>query len=271
MKIQINQKYKNLLSIPKEEYNILKQSIKECGQLQPIVINSEGVILDGHLRYKVCSELNIEPKFLTKQFDNILLEKQYVIKSNLSRRNLNNYQKAKLAYLLEPIEKELAKQRMLAGKPSAKIGVGSKGETRDKISDTVGISHTTYDNAKYVMEHGSKELQDDCELGKLSVNKACTILKQDTKEYRIHQLKAEEGKIKYQRLLMAEFLNFKHIKEFKIELVKFTNWTQKQINLMEDSKLYLASERTQEVIAELLELKLNLEKFTKSLKVNNNE
>lgn len=202
MKIQTNPKYKNLLSVSQEEYNILKQSIKEHGQLQPIIINSEGIILDGHLRYKACTELNIEPKFLIKQFDNILLEKQYVIKSNLSRRNLNNYQKAKLAYLLEPIEKELAKQRMLKGKPSDQLDIGS---TRSKITKQVGIGEGTYERAKYVMEHGSKELQDDCELGKLSVNNACNILKESTKEYKENKLKQEHKEFLKEKNLIAEF------------------------------------------------------------------
>ena len=69
------------------------------------------MILDGHHRFQICNELGIEAKFEVKEFPNALLEKKFVIESNLRRRHLNRFQRAKLVLPLLEIEKELARGR----------------------------------------------------------------------------------------------------------------------------------------------------------------
>ena len=84
LQIRINSEYASM--VPKqspEEYESLKQSIKEeNGLYVPIIVNQNGVILDGHHRYKACQELGIEPKALVKEFNNQLDEQQFVIDCN---------------------------------------------------------------------------------------------------------------------------------------------------------------------------------------------
>ncbi|KER05579.1 MT-A70 family protein [Marine Group I thaumarchaeote SCGC AAA799-E16] len=92
----------------------LKESIKKDGQWTPITINQDGVILDGHHRYRICNELSITPKTITKTFQNKLLEEKFVIESNLLRRHLNDFQRAELGIPLLSIEKKLAKERQLS-------------------------------------------------------------------------------------------------------------------------------------------------------------
>ena len=65
----INQDYANLVPpLSVEEYESLKQSINQNGLWVPIVVNSHGIILDGHHRFKACQELGIEPKAVAKDF-----------------------------------------------------------------------------------------------------------------------------------------------------------------------------------------------------------
>ena len=90
----------------------LKISIQEHGQSVPIVVNQDGVILDGHLRNRACRELGIKPAIIVKQFENRLQEKKFIIESNLSRRHLNEFQRIELQIKLESIESEIAKERM---------------------------------------------------------------------------------------------------------------------------------------------------------------
>jgi hypothetical protein len=252
MKIQINQQYKNVVSVTKEDYTVLKQSIKENGLLQPIVINQNGTILDGHLRYQVCNELGIEPKFLTKQFDNILEEKRYVILSNLSRRHLNNYQKAKLGFLLEPIERELAKLRQGTRTDLQHYGNSTvKLESREAIGNQIGISGSTYEHAKYVMEHGSKELQDDCESGNVSVNSAYTKLKHQTKEYKESQIKSKHKREIEALNLAGEFLSYNDLSKLKILIFNFLNELTNISKNMLSQNLHLASKEIDEVAAEI--------------------
>ena len=58
LQVKINPEYASLVSeLSPEEYESLKQSIKENGLHVPIIVNQNGIILDGHHRYKVCQEL----------------------------------------------------------------------------------------------------------------------------------------------------------------------------------------------------------------------
>lgn len=66
----------------------------------PVIVNKDGIALDGHNRIRACKELGIPVQYHTKDFDP-LEEKKFVIEANLNRRHLNEFQKAELGYLLE--------------------------------------------------------------------------------------------------------------------------------------------------------------------------
>ena len=87
LQVKINPEYASLVSeLSPEENESLKQSIKENGLHVPIVVNQNGIILDGHHRYKACQELGIEPKTLVREFKDKLEEQLFVIDCNLIRR-----------------------------------------------------------------------------------------------------------------------------------------------------------------------------------------
>jgi len=112
MELKINPEYEALLpKLTEPEFQELKESIRKDGLHYTLAINKGGVILDGHHRLRACRELGIEPKVEVKVFENVLLEKKFVIESNLKRRHLNKFQRGKLVLPLLEIEKELAKQR----------------------------------------------------------------------------------------------------------------------------------------------------------------
>lgn len=55
LKLKINPEYEILLpKLPQEEYKALKHSIETEGQHFLITVNMDGIILDGHHRYKAC-------------------------------------------------------------------------------------------------------------------------------------------------------------------------------------------------------------------------
>jgi hypothetical protein len=80
----------------------------------PIDVNDQGVVLDGHHRFKECQELGIEPETVTKHFPDKFHEQVFVIDSNLKRRHLNNYQRIELALRSKPILEEIAKMNSQA-------------------------------------------------------------------------------------------------------------------------------------------------------------
>ena len=111
--LTINNEYASIMpALYDLEYGSLKSSIQVHGQPFPTVVNQDGVILDGHHRYKACHEPGIKPSVLVRQFENRLQERKFIIEVNHSRRHLNEFQRIELQIKLESIESEIAKERM---------------------------------------------------------------------------------------------------------------------------------------------------------------
>src|SRR5215217_2009056 len=119
----INPDYEKLVfRLPKKDYEALKQSIMRFGLYNPIIVNQEGIVLDGHHRFRACRELGLLDKITVQNlykiqpFFNPLLEKLYVIDANLLRRQLNKYQKAKLVLekirILDDLTEEQKKRQL---------------------------------------------------------------------------------------------------------------------------------------------------------------
>jgi hypothetical protein len=79
--------------LPEGELHALTESIKASGQLIPICLY-EGMILDGRNRYRACDLAGVEPRFETYSGDDPLA---HVISLNLTRRHLNESQRAMIA------------------------------------------------------------------------------------------------------------------------------------------------------------------------------
>ena len=108
MKLSINPEYDRLVpNLSKIDYGNLFNSIKKNGQWIPILVNPDGVILDGHNRYDICQELGITSKHAVREFENQLLEKKFVIECNLHRRHLNDIQKVQLGIPLQKINEDI--------------------------------------------------------------------------------------------------------------------------------------------------------------------
>lgn len=59
--IRINEEHRALVDpLEEDDYQNLFTSIKEKGLWQSITINREGVLLDGHYRFKICKELDTD-------------------------------------------------------------------------------------------------------------------------------------------------------------------------------------------------------------------
>jgi hypothetical protein len=111
--IHFHLEYERIIpSLKSEEYQELKSSIAANGLYHPIIVNKEGFILDGHHRFKVCTELGIVPKFEVKSLENTHMERIFVIDTNLARRQLESYSRIELVLLKKKQYLELGKQKM---------------------------------------------------------------------------------------------------------------------------------------------------------------
>ena len=199
--IKINREYSKLVHpLSNLEYEALKKSTREDGLHYPIVINSKGEILDGHHRYKICTELDIPIKSEIRSFDNPMEEKRFVIDINLKRRQLNDFQKAELAYKLQDIYKEQARLRQLSklknvkdklsSSSSSSLGsndhndnsiIEEEGKTIEIISKKNELSPKTYQRARTIIENGSEEVKEKLRSNKTTISKEYDKIQRDLK------------------------------------------------------------------------------------------
>lgn len=182
MSLRLNPEYDKLLpKMSEEEFAELKTSIQTEGQHYPIIVNEDLEVLDGHHRFRACTELGIEPDFEVRKFEDKLLEKKFIIEANLRRRHLNNFQLVELAVPLLEIEKALAKKRQSKGGKNGRdmqLGLASedaepepKAKATDAVAKKVGVSTRTFERGKKILEKASEDDKQKLREGKTSISK----------------------------------------------------------------------------------------------------
>ena len=188
--IRINPEYASLVpELSPEEFESLKQSIKKANGLYvPIIVNQDGIILDGHHRYKACQELGIEPKTIAKEFSDKLEEQLFVIECNLIRRQLNNFQRTELALKSKPILEAIVKgNESLGGKGDRNLT--PLGRVNDRVGERAGVSRDTVRKVVKILENKriSDKIKDNLRLGQLSINEAYEMVEQDQEGQSLYQ------------------------------------------------------------------------------------
>jgi ParB-like chromosome segregation protein Spo0J len=179
--IRINPEYASLVpELPPKEYESLKQSIKEANVLHvPIIVNQDGIILDGHHRYKACKELGIEPDTMVKEFSDKSEEELSVIGCNVIRRHLNNFQRTELALKSKPMLEAIAKRNeSLGGKGDRNLT--PLGRVDDRIGELAGVSRDTVRKVEKILKSRILDkIKDDLSSEKLSINEGYEMVEQD--------------------------------------------------------------------------------------------
>ena len=170
--LSVNKEYQDLLPAPDErEYQLLKQSIKTHGQHLPITVNSQGVILDGHQRFKACKELGIEPKILVRDFEDKSQEFLFVIESNLERRHLTDFQKAELALKKKSILEEIARKNESLGGRGVRIQT-PLGRVDVEIGKHAGVGKDTVRRVEKILQSRDEDLIEKVRKGHFTINHA---------------------------------------------------------------------------------------------------
>ena len=128
--------------------------------------------------YRACRELGIEPKTEIRRFASSLLEKKFVIESNLLRRQLTTFQRIKLGKPLLEIYKELAKERQGTRTDIRQnFDEGSSGRALDKFAESVGSNRETVNEALWLMENAPKEKLEKLDSGNRAISNLYKELK----------------------------------------------------------------------------------------------
>ena len=99
-----------------DEFENLKQDIKERGIQIPIEITKDNILLCGHQRVRALKELGIT-ELKTSEYkirydlDTDYKQKMHLISDNILRRQLDDVEKVRVGEAMEGIEREEAKKR----------------------------------------------------------------------------------------------------------------------------------------------------------------
>lgn len=138
---------------PDKNIEELCRSIKELGQLQPILIRRDGHLVCGARRLRACQILGIPVKChqvdsMEDAIQRFMAERD----ENTCREQFTPSELAKLGKAIEAVERPLAECRKTAGiPPSGKFPDGQTGNTRDKVGEALGVSGKTYEKIKAVV------------------------------------------------------------------------------------------------------------------------
>jgi ParB-like chromosome segregation protein Spo0J len=148
------------------ELQKLAEDIQQNGQLQPILVTKDGLILDGRNRWAACERVGITPatKIVSGDDEELL---QMALGLNLHRRHLNESQRAMVADKLA----DLRPGQRTATKSPARIQAGGA-LSQQAAAKALNVSRDTVQKARKVRREASPEIVTKVERGELSVHAA---------------------------------------------------------------------------------------------------
>lgn len=211
--ITIDTEFKNLIPpLTDKEYAGLEQSIVEEG-CRDALITWNGILIDGHNRYEICTEHNID--FETREFyfndrDEVKL---WMMKNQLARRNLNDFQRIEITHKCEDAVKAKARERMEEGRnqytdsPKEKFPEGK--QARDELGAMAGVSGKTYEHAIAVLETAPEPVIEATRQSDLSINAAYHVTRMEPEQQEEIALRIEQGETPKE--VVSEVRNRPHV------------------------------------------------------------
>jgi hypothetical protein len=140
-----------------EEYDALKLSIRESGQLEPI-LTCDGQIIDGRHRERACLELGLEPTYQEWTGEGSLIG--FVVAKNQHRRHLSQSQRAAVAVSFQPLYAAEARKRQATSTGGANpqlrtdLSEAEPGRVREQLAGLFGVSPGLIEAAQAVRDRG---------------------------------------------------------------------------------------------------------------------
>jgi len=173
--------------LPPDEFEALKKSLAERGLLDPIVVNENNEVIEGHQRLLAWISLGKkEPPAIRRVNTGGDLAKEIAlsVEYNARRRHLVKSELALIvAKALQRVE-ELTQKQVFTGKTinTSNSETDLTKEPLIKVAERVGVSLPTLSKAKQVVEKGTPEVKQAVEKGELSVKRAYEIVQHPPEE-----------------------------------------------------------------------------------------
>lgn len=188
MNLTIDPEFKNLIPpLTSEEYAGLEESILAEGCRDSIVA-WHGILIDGHNRYEICEKYGIPYSIMETDFESRDAVKLWMMKNQLARRNLNDFQRIEITHKCEDAVKAKAKERQAtstggtAPQLMENFPQADKGASRDELGKMAGVSGKTYEHAVIVMEEAPEPIVEATRRNDISINAAYQVTKMEPEQ-----------------------------------------------------------------------------------------
>jgi N6-adenosine-specific RNA methylase IME4 len=172
-----------------EEFKQLERNILEEGIRDPL-ITWNGILIDGHNRYRIAQEHDLNYETIEKEFENINRVKEWMIHNQFGRRNLSNYQRSVLALQLEDVFREKAKENQGKRTDISQISVESKPiDTQKEVAKIANVSHDTIAKVKKIEATATPEVKEKLNTGQMSINEAYKEIKKEEVELKRKEIR----------------------------------------------------------------------------------
>ena len=158
-----------------DEFTGLQKSILEEGCRDALIVWGN-IIVDGHNRFNICSKHNIPYRTEFRDFQNREAAMLWMLQNQLSRRNLNDFQRIEMVRKCEQAVKAQAEQRMLKGKSDPCVNL-RKGRATQELGAMAGVSPSTYEHAAAVLDNAPVPVIEATRNAELSINAAYEVTK----------------------------------------------------------------------------------------------
>lgn len=197
--MHIDKEFQSLIPpLTAEEYAGLEESILSEGCRDALVVWGD-TLIDGHNRYEICTKHGIPFDTVEMDFPDRDAVMLWMMRNQLSRRNLNDFQRILIVRKCEDAVRSKARQRQatstggVAPQLMEKFPEAENGCSRDELGKMAGVSGKTYEHGVAVFENAPKPVTDALLRDELSVNAAYQVTRMDPEQQEEIADRIEQG------------------------------------------------------------------------------
>jgi len=175
--LQIDPEFQSLVPpLSKDERAELEASLIAEGCRDALVVwAGQGVIVDGHNRYAICQARGIPFEVKEREFEDRDAAKEWILRNQLARRNLNDYSRGALALRLKDVIAARAKEQQGARTDILQNSVKSPINTQRELAEVAGISHDTIHKVEVVERDAPEPVKVAARASEISTNRAYNL------------------------------------------------------------------------------------------------
>lgn len=180
--LTVDSEFRDLIPpLNEEELKLLEESIVADGCESPLIVWN-GVIVDGHNRYAICRKHEIPFAIQEKDFSSRDDAMLWMLRNQLGRRNLNDYQRGEMVLVLKRQLASVAEMKMRAGirstdNPGTNLSQGAEErKTLSQLAKLAGVSGTQMKKIDKLANSADEATKAKLRKGEVSVHRAYTDL-----------------------------------------------------------------------------------------------